>query len=262
MCLLPIISFLGIDNTSIPSVIIDLAIIPHFYCGVIRNQSQLYRKVGIIITLKNIIYNFIDRNRNLLTFKKLIAIVSGTAIGSFGVYNIHQQTDITEGGVLGLILLLNHWTGISPSALSPLLDLAAYAFAFKYLGKDFLKLSLIATLSLAGFFKLWEQFPPLLPNLSAYPLAAAIAGGLFVGTAGGLIIRQECSGAGDDALALAISKVTHCRISSAYLVTDFTVLLLSLTYIPLRRIAYSLVTVTVSSLLIGFLQNAGRKKAQ
>ena len=54
----------------------------------------------------------------------------------------------------------------------------------------------------------------------------------------------------DDALALVISKVTRWRLSFAYLFTDLTVLLLSLSYIPITRIAFSLVTVTLSSFLI------------
>ena len=58
----------------------------------------------------------------------------------------------------------------------------------------------------------------------------------------------------DDALALSIAKATHIRISQAYLFTDLTVLLLSLSYIPFRRIAYSLITVTISSWLIDLFQ--------
>ena len=50
-------------------------------------------------------------------------------------------------------------------------------------------------------------------------------------------------------------KATGWRLSRAYLFTDLTVLLLSLSYIPLRRIAFSLVTVTVSSLIIDALQS-------
>ncbi|HJD46482.1 MAG TPA: YitT family protein, partial [Candidatus Mediterraneibacter norfolkensis] len=60
---------------------------------------------------------------------------------------------------------------------------------------------------------------------------------------------------GDDALALTISRLTHWKLSRAYLFTDLTVLLLSLSYIPLRRIAFSLITVTVSSFLIDWVQN-------
>ncbi len=212
------------------------------------------------MAVKKTIYNSSERSGKRFIPGKLIVVLLGTAIGSFGLYNIHQQTNITEGGVLGLILLLNHWTGVSPSVLSPVLDILAYALAFKYLGKNFLKVSLAATICIAGFFRLWEQFPPILPDLSAHPLAAAIAGGLFIGIGGGLVVRQGGSGSGDDALAMALSKITHCRISHAYLATDITVLALSLTYIPLGRIIYSLVTVVISSLLIDFIQNLGRRK--
>lgn len=211
---------------------------------------------------KKIFTSFKESNKGLLTLKGFGAIILGTAMGSFGVYNIHQQANITEGGVIGLILLLNNQLGLSPSLLTPILDILCYAIAFRYLGKDFIKVSLISTLSLAGFFKLWEQFPPMLPNLSPYPLLAAIAGGVFVGTGVGLIIRQGGSSGGDDALALIISKFTHCRLSKAYLATDIAVLSLSLLYIPLQRIGYSLVTVVISSLLIEFVQTVGRKKKE
>lgn len=199
--------------------------------------------------------------KTFINVKRIAVIILGTAISSFGIYNIHRQTHITEGGVLGLILLLNNWTGISPALLTPLLDILCYALAFRYLGKDFIKISLISTLSLAGFFKLWEMFPPVLPNLSAYPLAAAIAGALFVGIGVGLIIGQGASSGGDDALALILSKLAHCRISRIYLATDITVLLLSLSYIPLSRIAYSLVTVTISSFLIEYVQKGIQKNS-
>ena len=89
---------------------------------------------------------------------------------------------------------------------------------------------------------------------------AALAGGCFIGTGCGLVVRQGASCAGDDALALVISKVTGCRISRAYLLTDVSVLVLSLSYIPAVRIVYSLITVIVSSFMIDFIQNFGVHK--
>ena len=54
------------------------------------------------------------------------------------------------------------------------------------------------------------------------------------------------------------------RSSSAsarsYLVTDLTVLVLSLSYLPVQRIAWSLVTVTVSGFLIDRIQGIGRMR--
>lgn len=182
-------------------------------------------------------------------------VLLGAAIASFGIYNIHRRTGVTEGGVLGLLLLAEHWLGIPSSLCSLLLDLACYALALRSLGWSFLRWSAVATVGMSAFFRLWESFPPMLPDLSAHPLAAALLGGLFVGVGVGIVVRQGGSCGGDDALALVISKATGWRLSRAYLFTDLTVLLLSLSYIPLRRIAFSLVTVTVSSLIIDALQS-------
>ena len=163
------------------------------------------------------------------------------------------------------MLLLDHWAGFSPAVITPILDIACYLLAFKYLGGRFIKISVISTLSVALFYKVWELFPPMLPDLSAYPLLAALLGGLFVGTGVGLIIRQGGSSGGDDALALTISRVTRWRLSRSYLFTDLVVLGLSLTYIPFLRIIFSVITVTVSSLLIDCIQGlkpGGRERQE
>lgn len=205
--------------------------------------------------------DFLDRLRAGFTPTKVCWILLGAAIASFGLYNIHRQVHITEGGVLGLMLLVNHWLGIPSSKVTPVLDLACYLLAFRYLGMRFIKISIVSTLGVSGFFFLWEQFPPMLPDLSQMPLLAALLGGCFVGIGVGLIVRQGGSSGGDDALALAISRKTGWRLSKSYLVTDLTVLALSLSYIPLRQILFSVVTVTVSSWLIDFVRDARIRKA-
>lgn len=97
----------------------------------------------------------------------------------------------------------------------------------------------------------------MLPDLSAYPLLAAVFGSVFVGIGVGLIVRQGGSSGGDDALALSISRVTRWKLSRSYLFTDVTVLLLSLSYIPASRIVFSLITVTLSSHLIDWIKEFG-----
>lgn len=198
-----------------------------------------------------------EKLRLALSWKKLCLIVLGAAICSFGIHNIHQRTGITEGGVIGAMLLAKHWIGLSPAYLTPLLDAACYLLAYRYLGRRFLCVSLVSTLSVSLFYKLWELFPPLLPDLSKQPLLAALFGGMFVGVGVGLIVRQGGSSGGDDALALVISRVSGWRLSRSYLFTDLTVLLLSLSYLPFMRILYSIVTVTVSSFLIDLILAPG-----
>ena len=186
--------------------------------------------------------------------QKWLSILLGTAILSFGLYNVHSQSGITEGGILGATLLIQHWFHISPAVTELLLDLICYGLGLRFLGREFLKYSLIATCCYSAFYAVYEQFPPLLPDLSGNPLLAAVAGAIFVGIGVGLVVRVEVAACGDDALALVLSKVTRQPITRSYLITDLTVLLLSLSYIPLQQIAYSLVTVMLSSFIIGKIE--------
>lgn len=178
----------------------------------------------------------------------------GAGICSFGIFNIHQRTNITEGGVIGMMLLIEHWLHISPAYITPILDLVCYLTAYKYLDVSFIVISIISTFFVSSFYKIWELFPFMLPDFSSSPLLAAILGGIFVGVGVGLIVRQGGSSGGDDALALSISEAFKCKLAHAYLFTDITVLILSLSYIPVSRIAYSLITVTISSNLIDWIK--------
>ena len=211
--------------------------------------------------MKNKLFSLLRAFADGLSLRMLALIMAGAAVCTFGIHNIHQQTGITEGGVIGMVLLIGHWTGLSPAFVTPVLDIGCYLLAFRFLGWRFIKVSAITTLSVSLFYKFWELFPYLLPDLSAYPLAAAVCGGVFVGAGVGMIVRQGGSSGGDDALALAISRITRWRLSFSYLFTDLLVLGLSLTYIPLSRIACSVVTVTLSSFLIDRIQNFGKTRA-
>ena len=150
-----------------------------------------------------------------------------------------------------MTLLLKHWLGITPGITGLCIDSICYFLGYRLLGKEFLKNAVVASVGFSVFYNLYEYFGYVLPNLINMPLLAAIAGGLFVGIGVGLVVREGGASGGDDALALIISKVTKCNIAKAYLFTDLVVILLSISYIPIQKIFYSLITVTLSSFIIG-----------
>lgn len=189
--------------------------------------------------------------RHLPTY---LCMALGAFILAFGLYNIHAQAGITEGGILGTTLLLLHWLHISPSISEIVLDILCYAIAFKTLGKGFAKNALISTCFYSFFYFLLERFPPLLPDLSQHLLLASVLGGLFVGCGVGLVVRAGGACGGDDALALTLSHYSKWPVSRCYLITDLTILLFSLSYIPWQNIIFSLITVTISSNLIGVFE--------
>lgn len=191
-------------------------------------------------------------NRKKVIERSLTAL-SGSIILAFGIYHIHSHSGVTEGGQLGLTLLLQHWLGISPAISSFAINLICYVIGWKTLGKPFLFYSAVSAAGFSLTYWICQQFPPLFPQLAQAPLVAALVGALFVGLGCGLCVRVGGAPSGDDALAMSLSRHLKCRIEYVYMIFDVTVLLLSLSYIPLRRIVYSLLTVLLSSKLVGLV---------
>ncbi len=188
------------------------------------------------------------------------AMLLGAAILSFGLFNIHSRAEVTEGGVLGMTLLLHHWLGISPGISGFCMDTLCYIGGFRLLGKPFLKNALFSSFSFAAFYSIFEKIGYVLPDLSPYPLVAAVVGGLFVGIGVGLVVREGGASGGDDALAIIIAKLTGRKLAYAYFATDFIVLMLSLSYIPPVNILCSLLSVTISSAVIGQIETLPIKR--
>ena len=167
--------------------------------------------------------------------RRTVLALLGSAILSFGLYNIHAFSGVTEGGVLGLTLLLHHWFGISPSVSGLILNALCYVAGWKTLGQSFIFYSIIAGGGFSAFYAIFERFDPLWPSLAQMPLVAAIIGALFVGIGVGLSVRAGGAPGGDDALSMALHEVLHQPIERIYLASDLIVLALSATYLPLNR---------------------------
>lgn len=186
--------------------------------------------------------------------KRCLITLLGSCILAFGLCHIHALSGVTEGGQLGLTLLLHHWLHITPAISALVINIICYAAGWKALGKSFLFCSFVAAAGFSGFYRIFEQFPPVFPELAQYPLVAALLGAVFVGLGCGLCVRMGGAPCGDDALAIILSHIFKAKIEYFYMISDITVLLLSLSYIPVQRIGFSLLTVLLSSKLVGIVQ--------
>ncbi|MBQ4320994.1 MAG: YitT family protein [Oscillospiraceae bacterium] len=186
--------------------------------------------------------------------KHCIVAVLSSAFLAFGLYHVHSLSGVTEGGVIGLNLLLYHWFHISPSITNFIANVICYALGWKLLGRKFILYSAVATVSFSVSYWVFAQFDPLWPQLADAPLLSSVVGAVFVGIGAGLCVRVGGAVSGDDALAMCMSHVFHIKVEWAYLITDMTVLALSLSYIPIGRIWYSLLTVILSGQIVGLIQ--------
>ena len=167
----------------------------------------------------------------------------GSAFLAFGLYHVHSFSGVTEGGVLGMTLLLEHWFHISPSVSGFIMNLACYAMGWKLLGRQFIAYSILSSASFSLSYRICEQFPPLWPQLADMPLAASLLGAVFVASVRALRADRRCPGRRRCACDEPFPRDAHQNPVDLPL-SDFAVLVLSLSYIPLNRMVYSILTVT------------------
>ena len=205
--------------------------------------------------------SYLLREIKKITLKQLLLNALGGAILGFGLMEVHSIAHVTEGGALGLTLLLDIWFGFSPAWTSIVLNVAFYAFGIRMFGIPFVAYSLTAAGAFSGAYAICELFPPIYPGIANLPFLAAIIGAVFVGVGVGVCVRAGGAHTGDDALAMSLAKISKIDIQWMYMITDLLVLALSLTCIPVKNVLCSLVTVTLSGQIIGLIQKIGKKKA-
>ncbi len=191
---------------------------------------------------------------SLLKPGRTLAALAGSVILAFGLYHVHALSGVTEGGVLGMTLLLHHWLNLSPAVSGLVMNAFCYLLGWRLLGREFILYSIVAGVGFSLAYGIVEQFDPLWPQLAGHPILAAVLGALFVGGGVGLSVRAGGAPSGDDALAMSLSHITRWNIQWVYLASDLVVLALSATYIDLSRLGCSLLTVVLSGQIIGLVQ--------
>ena len=187
------------------------------------------------------------------TIKSIMLIIIGATILSFGSYNFNYQNNVTEGGVLGLLLLMQHVFNISPSITSVVIDFTLFAIGSKFFGKKFLLYSILSTTTFSITYKIWESIGFLVPSFKHNMLIASMLAGIGVGVGVGLVVRGGGASGGDDVIALLGNKFLKLKVNHVYLITDAIVLLMSLVYLDIKQVFFSIIAVTTSGKIISLI---------
>lgn len=198
-----------------------------------------------------------------LSFQDLLLMTLGNVTMAFTIFNVHVPARITEGGVLGGIVLVNKIFGLDPALVNLILNFILYFLGIFLLEKGFLKKAIYSTLIYSLTWKICDFTGPVLPSLAGLPFLAAMVGGLLLGAGCGLVVTRGGSSGGDDCLVMILDHYTFLSLSSAYFLCDLVVLILSfMVYLPVQNLFCSLLTTLISSFVVGRFESPLPKKAR
>lgn len=189
-----------------------------------------------------------------IKIRNIVAIMLGAAIYSFGFVHFNMQNQLGEGGFAGITLVLYFTLGWDPALLNLLLNIPMFILGWRLLGKKAFIYTLIGTVSVSIFLKVFQVYQFDIQLKDDLFLAALFAG-VFVGLGLGIVFRFGGTTGGVDILARLAHKYFGWSMGKSMFMFDAIVILLSwLTFLDARSMMYTLVAVFVGARVIDFVQ--------
>lgn len=163
-----------------------------------------------------------NKKQSIISFlKKYTVIAAGTIPYSAGIALFLNPNDLAPGGVTGISILLNRFTGIETGTLIlliniPVILLGIWKFGWKFTMSTVYALVLISALT--------NCMDPL-GAMTGDRLLAAIVGAALVGAGMGIIFKCEATTGGIDIIVkLLRQKYPHLKTGSLFLLLDSIVI--------------------------------------
>ncbi|RSK27412.1 YitT family protein [Bacillus sp. HMF5848] len=189
-----------------------------------------------------------------LKIKNILYILIGSAIFAFGLINFNIQNNLGEGGFTGITLLLFFLFKFDPAYTNLILNIPLFFIGWKFLGRTAFLYTIIGTVSLSVFLRIFQEYPVNMPLIDDLMLAALFAG-VFVGVGLGIVFRYGGTTGGVDIIARLAHKYIGWSMGKTMFMFDACVIVASIIfYLSYREGMYTLVAVFVGARVIDFMQ--------
>lgn len=189
-----------------------------------------------------------------LRIKNILFILLGAAVYSFGFVHFNIQNELGEGGFAGITLILYFLLNWDPALMNLLLNIPVFFVGWKLLGKKVFLYTLIGTVAVSVFLKIFLIYEIQI-DLQHDLFLASLFAGIFVGAGLGIIFRYGGTTGGVDIIARLVQKYVGWSMGKTMFLFDACVILLSwIAFLDNRSMMYTLVAVFVGARVIDFVQ--------
>ena len=162
---------------------------------------------------------------------RAILLVIGTFLLAAGYVLFQVPFNIVAGGLSGLALIINSFTGWPIGAMYWIMNIPMFVLGFMYLGRWSFLIRTIIAVTIFSFLIDWLQ--TILPTMiTPYPLTdnlllATIYGGIIGGIGSGLLYRAGGTVGGTSIIGRILQNKTGMPLSQTYFFADGIIILLA-----------------------------------
>ncbi len=175
--------------------------------------------------MKQKLMTFFDRQNLISTAWDYTLVTIGTLLIALGFNLFVRSTNIAPGGIMGLTLIINHFTGWSMGLVTLMLQIPMLVLGFYYLGRFHFLVSAWYVTLLYGFSLdiMYFYLPP--EGLTDDFLLNALYGGVIAGVGSGLVYLGRSAFTGTGIIARVIQLKTGIPITQLYMMVDGAVII-------------------------------------
>lgn len=187
-----------------------------------------------------------------IEIQAFLLVFVGTAIEALAFSIFQAPHNLAAGGVSGIGIIVNHFTGFSVSAFYFIVNIPLLIYGFFHLGRWRFLINTI--FSVVIFSLAIEFFNRTLPGyLDHYPLTdnvllSAVYAGLVSGIGGGLVYAAGATMGGTAIIGRVIQKRTGIPLSQVYLYVDGTIILAAAFVFGWETALYALLTLLLAGM--------------
>jgi uncharacterized membrane-anchored protein YitT (DUF2179 family) len=184
-----------------------------------------------------------------INVKKTLLILIGSIIFSLGINYFAIPNQLSEGGVIGITIVLYYIFGWSPGIMSFVLNSILFIIGYKFLDRQMMFYTILG--SFLSSFSLWlteDIGNPVHTDTLLSPLYA----GLFVGAGIGIILRTGATMGGTQILASIMNQYFGWSMAKGILIFDLIIIGGSVFVIGQEKAMLTVVAVYVGVKVIDF----------
>lgn len=188
-----------------------------------------------------------------IRFIDLLMIGIGCAMFAFGLVFFNIANHLADGGISGITLIFRALFHIDPAYSTILINVPLIIIGWRFLGRQSLIYTIYGTGMLSLCLWVWQRVP-LTIALHGDLLLSALGAGIIGGFGSGLLYRYGGTTGGTDIIARIFELFRGVPMGRTLLYLDVVVLLISLVYIDIQHMAYTLIYSYVFARIVNFTQ--------
>ncbi|WP_220739332.1 YitT family protein [Leuconostoc miyukkimchii] len=194
-----------------------------------------------------------NTNLSRISVKDILMISIGTGFYGWSLININIPNQLAEGGLSGITLILLALFNWNPAYSNLILNIPLLLIGYRVLGRRSLIYTIWGILTLSFWLFLWQRIP-MPPALHHDMLIAGLLAGIISGIGLGIVFRFGGTSGGTDVIARIIEQKVGIQIGRTMFALDAVVLLMSLIYIDVIHMMYTLIASFVFAQVVGLTQ--------